>query len=101
MQVLHEVMEQLEQSCSTEAALLQFTPPNVEELIAAIRALPLEERAELHGKIDRIHVMMGNHLLLYREELERLGAGVTNIPAHRAQDGTYRRVVAVIPVNAE
>jgi hypothetical protein len=45
--------------------------------------------------------MMGNHLLLYREELERLGAGVTNIPAHRAQDGTYRRVVAVIPVNAE
>lgn len=98
MEKLFSILDDLEQACGDEDALRRFTRPDVGAAIAAIRALAPEDRARIHGQLDRVRVIMEGNLLLYGARVEQLRCRLQAAQAGNKATGKYRRVAAIIPV---
>ena len=100
MNKLNQTLEQLETACEGEAELIAFTAPQLEEILGIVKALPEEERAQLQDRLDRISTIIEGQMMLYKEEIEKLGGQIRNVALSNAGTQAYR-TVAVIPIRSE
>lgn len=98
MEALHDTLSAMEAACESEDALVSYHSPDVATVIASIHALPVEQRHELHGRLDHIRNVMEMNLAIYEVEKERLRKQVAAAQANSAAAGACERV-AVIQVN--
>ncbi|OYW14255.1 MAG: hypothetical protein B7X02_00450 [Rhodospirillales bacterium 12-54-5] len=86
----------MESACDSEAALLSVRLPDIKELIAALKLLPLEHQHEMRDRLQRIQVIMEGQMLLYAAETEHLRDAIrtATLPKPRAAsaDGTVATI---------
>jgi hypothetical protein len=94
---LYHLIESMEIACESEAFLTGFTTPQMEEIMLAVKRLPAQDREALHDRLERIHTIIEGQMMLYAEELAKLGKQITHVGHSNKATQAYR-TVAVIPV---
>lgn len=100
MDNLNRALETLEAACESEEELRAFTPLQMADLIATVKALPDKQRAEVESRLQRIGTIIEGKLMMYQEEIEQLGGQIRNVANNNAATHAYR-TVAVIPVKTD
>lgn len=99
MEELNKTLEALERACEGEAELLAFTAPEMAAAIATVKALPDSEREAVQNRLDRIGTIIEGQMMLYKEEMDKLGGQIRNVARSNAATQSYR-TAAVIPVTS-
>ena len=97
MQSIYQTLEALETACESEMDLRAFRMPELNDAIAAIKALPESEQEEVRMRLDRIGTIIEGQMIGYTEQLEALGGQIRNLRVTSAAAQAYRSV-AFIPV---
>ena len=95
---LNQALEALEQACESEQDLIAFTQPDLVRMIDAIKGLPHGEQQAVRDRLDRVSTIIEGKMMLYAEELQKLGGQIRNVANSNAASNAYR-TVAVYPVN--
>lgn len=100
MDELNKTLEAMEIACEGEAELRSFTAPQLAAAIATVKALPEDQRAAVRERLDRISTILDGQMMLYKEEIDKLGGKIRDVAKNNAGTQAYR-TVAVIPVDPE
>lgn len=97
MQDINQVLDALERACETEDDLLAYAQPNLSEIVEVLKTLPPHERDAMRDRLERVATIIEGKMMLYGEEMERLGGQIRQVASSNAAASAYR-VAAVIPV---
>lgn len=94
---VHEALDALERACEGDSELLSYIAPDVNDLVEQIKVLPADERAAVQDRLERVSVLIEGKMMMYAEEVERLGSQIKHVATSSAATNAYR-TVAVFPV---
>jgi len=97
MDKIHRLLDSLETACESEGALLSFVMPEVNSIMSTINGLPEAERDAVRDRLDRIGTIIEGQMMLYSEELAKLGNQIRSTALSNAASNSYR-TIAVIPI---
>ncbi len=99
MHNLNQALDALEQACEGESELIAFTQPNLNDIIETVKMLPADQRLAIQDRLERVSTIIEGKMMLYAEEMEKLGGQIRNVANTNAATNAYR-TVAVFPVNS-
>ncbi len=100
MDNLNRALETLEAACESEEDLRAFTPLQMVELMATVKALPDSQRKEVEARLQRVETIIDGKMMAYKEEIEQLGGQIRKVANNNAASHAYRSV-AVLPIKPE
>ena len=100
MFAIEEALDALERACEGDAELISYIAPDINHLIEAIKALPANEREVIQNRLERVSTIIEGKMMMYAEEVERLGSQIKHVAHTSAATNAYR-AVAVFPVTPQ
>jgi hypothetical protein len=90
MNNLNQALDALELACEGEAELIAFTAPNLADIIETVKTLPEVQQAAIRERLERITTIIEGKMMLYTEEMEKLGGQIRNVANNNAGTNAYR-----------
>lgn len=100
MHSIHQTLDALELACEGDEELVGFNAPDISQIIETIKTLPADERVAIQDRLDRVSTIIEGKMMMYAEEMEKLGGQIRNVANSNAATNAYR-TVAVFPIKNE